>query len=121
MIIRYDAGISADKRLKLVREVLLERYNKKRMNDMNIEGRKTTVERIDVEIDPLDFLKRLQSKIIPPELSYIGKDGHWYREDGYDYHKGLLDYEQDRLATQEEIKLDLAFRVLLEYIKDKKL
>lgn len=88
---------------------------------MIVKGTKTVVDYVDVNVDPIEILRKLQMKATPIGLSHIGTDGHWYRIDGYDSHKREDFYEKDRPATEEEIKLDLALDTLISYCKDKKL
>jgi hypothetical protein len=89
-----------------------------RMKKMKTKGRRTIVENVDVDIDAEGFLSSIYNKSIPKTFNYIGSDGHWYRQNGFDYHKREELYTKERLATPEEIEFQKAYRIMLNFVKD---
>lgn len=81
---------------------------------ISVSGKKTIVETHNVEVNPLDVLMGIYKKAMPTSLHYIGKDGHWYKQDFYDHHKCEQVYKQDRLATQEEIEFNNAYKIIFQ-------
>ena len=74
----------------------------------------TEVKNIDVEINEKDVLRKICLKLLvnkPNKAEYI-EDGYWYVFDYKDYHKGTAEYEKDRAATAEEIKIYEAYNTL---------
>lgn len=72
------------------------------------------VKNINVEINEKDVLRRICWKLLtnkPKEAKYI-EDGYWYVFAYEDYHKGTAEYEKDRAATAEEIKIYEAYLTL---------
>lgn len=72
------------------------------------------VKNISVEIDEKDVLHRICWKLLvdkPRNAKYI-EDGYWYVFAYEDYHKGTTEYEKDRAATPEEIKIYEAYLTL---------
>lgn len=88
---------------------------------MKTKGRRTIVENVDVDVDAESFLSSIYNKSIPKTFDYIGSDGHWYRQDGFDYHKREELYTKERLATPEEIEMRNAFKTFSKFVKDNKL
>lgn len=75
----------------------------------------TEVKNIDVEINEKDVLRRICWKLLtnkPKKAEYI-EDGYWYVFEYEDYHKGTAEYEKDRAATAEEIKIYEAYNTLI--------
>ena len=72
------------------------------------------VKNINVEINEKDVLRRICWKLLtnkPKKAGYI-EDGYWYVFAYEDYHKGTAEYEKDRAATAEEIKIYEAYLTL---------
>ena len=72
------------------------------------------VKNINVEINEKDVLRRICWELLtnkPKKAEYI-KDGYWYVFEYEDYHKGTAEYEKDRAATAEEIKIYEAYLTL---------
>ena len=85
---------------------------------MMVDGRKTTIENVTVKIDPVDVLRKIYRDSIPSRVEFIGPDGHWYKSDGFDYHKREDLYVKDRVATKEELAMKAAYDTLVKYVKD---
>jgi hypothetical protein len=83
---------------------------------MIVKGKKTYVEHLDVIIDPLDVISKIEDISVPKGLAYLGDDGFWYKKYGFDYHRREDLYEKDRLATEEEILLQQSFNVVRNFI-----
>lgn len=88
---------------------------------MRTKGKKTTIEEVDVEVNAAHFLEKIYAASIPTGLEYLSKDGHWYKSDGYDYHKREDLYTKDRQATIGEIELQKAYHTLREFVRENKL
>ena len=72
------------------------------------------VKNINVEINEKDVLRRICWKLLtnkPKKAEYI-EDGYCYVFAYEDYHKGTAEYEKDRAATAEEIKIYEAYLTL---------
>lgn len=88
---------------------------------MKTKGRRTIVEQVDVDIDAVAFLEKIYHESIPNGLSYLGSDGYWYKEDGFDYHRREDLYAKAREATPEELEFQKAYRVMLKFVEENKL
>jgi hypothetical protein len=88
---------------------------------MKTKGRRIIEENFDVEIDTGSVLRSIYDKSIPQGLDYIGSDGYWYKQDGFDYHKREELYSKDRQATQEELEFQKAYKIMYQFAKDNKL
>jgi hypothetical protein len=88
---------------------------------MRIKGKRTVVDHVDVEIDAKEFLMLIYQKSLPRGLSHLSDDGYWYRVCGKDYHRNEELYEKDRPATEQEIELKKAYRILREHLSETKL
>ena len=78
----------------------------------------TEVKNINVEINEKDVLHQICWKLLvnkPCNAGYI-RDGHWYIFSFTDYHKGIDEYEKDRAATPEEIKIHEAYLTLKDLV-----
>ena len=74
----------------------------------------TEVKNIDVEINEKEVLYQICWSLLkdkPQKAEYI-RDGYWYVFWFEDYHKGTTEYEKDRAATAEEIKIYEAYQTL---------
>ena len=74
----------------------------------------TEVKNINVEINEKDVLRKICWKLLankPKKAEYI-ENGYWYVFEYEDYHKGTTEYEKDRAATAEEIKIYEAYQTL---------
>lgn len=85
---------------------------------MKTKGRRTIVEHVDVDVDASAVLGKIYSESIPIGFSYISSDGYWYKEDGFDYHKREDLYTKAREATPEELELQKAYRIMLNFVKE---
>ena len=79
--------------------------------------RRTVSETIDnVDVDVSSVLYNIYKSSIPVGLDYLAKDGYWYKQLGYDYHKREEIYTKDRAATDTEKQLKLAYDTLVAYV-----
>lgn len=85
---------------------------------MKTEGHRTIIEKVDVDVDAAAFLKKIYSESIPIGFSFIGSDGYWYKQDGFDYHKREDLYEKVREATPDELEFQKSYNILLKFVKD---
>lgn len=85
---------------------------------MKTEGRRTIIEKVDVDVDAGSFLGSIYDRSIPIGFSFLGSDGFWYRQDGFDYHKREDLYEKDRQATPDELEFQKAYKIMYQFVKD---
>lgn len=74
----------------------------------------TEVKKLNVEINEKEVLHQICWSLLkdkPLKAKYI-EDGYWYVFWFEDYHKGTTEYEKDRAATAEEIKIYEAYQTL---------
>lgn len=86
---------------------------------MLVKGKRTEVSHVDVEIDIFDVLVNIRDKSKPSGAEFL-RDGKWYKEEFFDYHKRESVYYVMREATNEELELYNAFSVVLDYVRDLK-
>lgn len=84
---------------------------------MQVQGKRTFTENVTVDVNPSAVLQKVYEKSIPHPYSYLSLDGFWYKESGFDYHKREELYDKGRPATEEEITLDAAFRLVMDFTK----
>jgi len=85
---------------------------------MIVKGKKTEVRHFDVEIDVVDILMKMLKNSNPIGAEYL-RDGVWYKEDGFDFHKREELYCEMREATPQEIEIHNAFTTIINYTKKK--
>lgn len=85
---------------------------------MQVTGKQTTTNNIEVEIDLPHILKDMRRRAQPTRAEYL-LDGKWYTEDYYDYHKREANYRVLRVATPEELELHNALVIVEKYVKTK--
>ena len=86
---------------------------------MNITGRRKTVEDIDVEIDPVDFLRTIYQRSIPAGLEYLSSaDEWWYCADSFNYHNREDLYKRVRPATEDELQFYKAYQLLVKFAQN---
>lgn len=85
---------------------------------MRTKGRRITEETINVDVDVGEILGNIYDKWVPKGLDHVGSDGHWYKKDGFDYHKREDLYARDREATPEELEFVKAYRLLCRFVKE---
>lgn len=83
---------------------------------MIVSAKQTTreIKSLNVEVNEKDVLYQICWNLLadkPRNAEYI-KDGHWYVFSFTDHHKGTDEYEKDRVATPEEIKIYEAYQAL---------
>jgi len=88
---------------------------------MQIVGRRTEVTKVNVDIDPIEVIDKLQTKFVnsckDPEMmggEYINQEGFW--ESWQDTHGSGIT-EVYRKATDEEIKTMEAFKIMRTVIQ----
>lgn len=86
---------------------------------MKVQGRRTNVEYLEVEVDLRELLTSIYKRSLPSGLSHIGEDGCWYKVDGHDYHKNEKLYARAREATPDELELEKAYYVLMKFVRAK--
>ncbi len=89
---------------------------------MRMSVRRTVSETIDnVDVDVSSVLYNIYESSIPVGLDYLAKDGYWYKQKGYDYHKREETYTKDRAASDAEIQLKVAYDTLVAYVNAERL
>lgn len=84
---------------------------------MNVKGKRTTVDYVDVSVDVKEILSEIYRKAIPSGLDHLNPtDGFWYKKDGHDYHKNEVLYEKDRKATEVELQMLHAYLTLHKFV-----
>lgn len=87
-----------------------------------VSGRKTTVENVTVDVDPIAVLSGIYSATVPPKMAFLSlSDNHWYVVSGYNYHKNEEQYEKDRPATEDEIQMKKSYETMYKFLKDNNL
>lgn len=86
---------------------------------MIVKGRRTVVDQVDVEVNVREVLSKLYDMASPAGLDYIGDDGFWYKQTGFDYHKREELYGKDRAATEQELEMQRAYRTFTNFIREK--
>lgn len=88
---------------------------------MQIVGRRTEVTKVNVDIDPIEVIEKLQAKFVnscqDPQMmggKYINSDGCW--ESWIDTHGSGITTTY-RKATEEEIKTMEAFEIMRTVIR----
>jgi hypothetical protein len=84
---------------------------------MIVKGKRTEVQYTDVEINIVEVLNKLWTDSFPSKAAYF-REGVWYQEIGFDYHKREEHYGPMREANEEEMELYDAFQKVIEYVKE---
>lgn len=83
---------------------------------MIVEGRKTTVEKVKVNVDPVEVVSNLFNewlKSTAPGCEFLDIDARkWMKVSGYNSHTREDLYDEHREATNEEIFVYKSFRVV---------
>jgi hypothetical protein len=85
---------------------------------VRVIGKRVTTDNIEVSIDTREVLNNIYTHSVPQGLAFLSKDGFWYKETGYDYHRRDEIYEQARQATDEELEFLKAYKLLRKYVKE---
>jgi len=83
---------------------------------MKVKGKRTEVSYVDVEIDVIDIFMKMWKDCTPVGAEYL-KDGVWYKQGSFDYHKREELYCEMREATPQEIEIHNAFTTIINYTK----
>lgn len=87
---------------------------------MQVNGKKTTVEQVQVEIDPLSVLMEIYQEYgVPDFYDFLGEDGYWYTETSYNHHINDPIYTKSREATPLEIEERAAYLTLARMLDRK--
>lgn len=88
---------------------------------MIVKGKRTVVDTVDVEVNAREVISKIYSMSVPRGLEYIGDDGFWYKQTGFDYHKREELYDKDRQATEWELEMQKAYRTFVNFMREQNL